>query len=91
MKERHESTAKKHAYLRDFCELVVMKECKFHASLLQLYNEKLTSEYLLRQICDGKYFGAVVCDIRVPETLKEYFAEMPPVFKKYRSVNRRCW
>ena len=36
---------------------------------------------LLKQICAGKYFGAAVCNIRVPETLKDYFAEMPPVFK----------
>ena len=35
----------------------------------------------MKQICAGKYFGAVVCDIHVPETLKDYFAEMLPVFK----------
>ena len=35
----------------------------------------------LEQICAGKYFGAVVCDIRVPEGLKGHFAELLPVFK----------
>ena len=29
----------------------------------------------------GKYFGTVVCDVPVPEVLKEHFAEMPPIFK----------
>ena len=58
-----------------------MKECEFQTTVSQPYKQKLTGEYLLKQICAGKYFGAVVCDIRVLEMLKEYFAEMPPVFK----------
>ena len=58
-----------------------MKECEFQTSVSQPYKQKLTGDYLLKQICARIYFGAVVCDICVPEPLKEYFAEMPPVFK----------
>ena len=36
------------------------------------------------KICNGSYFGAAVCDIHVPENLKEYFAEMTPVFKNVK-------
>ena len=58
-----------------------MKECEFQTTVSQPYKQKLTGDYLLKQICAGKYFGAVVCDIHVPEPLKEYFAEVPPAFK----------
>ena len=57
-----------------------MKKCEFQTTVSQPYKQKLTGDYLLKQICAGKYFGAVVCNIRVPEPLKEYFAEMPPIF-----------
>ena len=30
---------------------------------------------------NGSFFGQIECDIAVPEHLKEYFAEMPPIFK----------
>ena len=63
-----------------------MKECELRPSVSQPYKQKLTGDYLLKQICAEKYFGAVVCDIRVPEPLKEFFAEMPPVFKKCRGA-----
>ena len=38
----------------------------------------------LEEICNGKYFGAAVCDIYVPENLKAYVTEMPPVFKNVK-------
>ena len=79
MKERHENTVKKHAYLRENCRLVVMKECEFRVS--HSYGKEMLSEQLLEKICNGNYFGAAVCDIHVPENLKDYFAEMTPVFK----------
>ena len=43
-----------------------MKECEFQTTVSQ-HNRKLSSEQLLKEICDGKYFGAAVCDIHVPE------------------------
>ena len=56
-----------------------MKECDFR-SKPNLFPE-LTSDELLKKICNGEYFGAAVCDVYVPDRLKAYFAEMPPVFK----------
>ena len=72
---------KKHEYLHKFCNLVIMNECEFRHTLSQPYKQKLTGYDHLKKICAGKYFGAVVCDVHVPEVLKEHFAEMPPVFK----------
>ena len=58
-----------------------MKECEFR--VLQQF-PVLSSEQLLKEICNGNYFGAAVCDVNVPENLKPYFAEMPPVFKNVK-------
>ena len=30
---------------------------------------------------EGRMFGAIQCDVRVPDHLKSHFAEMPPIFK----------
>ena len=81
MNERCENTVKKHAYLRDIWRLVVMKECAFRPTFSQPCEQILTTEHLLKQICDGKYFGAVVCDIHVPDHLTDHFAKMTPIFK----------
>ena len=82
MKQRREATAEKHRYLRDNCnDLKVMKECEFKPNFSQPCNKTLTGDYLLKQICEGNYFGAVICDVYVPENLKEHFSEMTPVFK----------
>ena len=35
----------------------------------------------MQQICPGKYFGAVVCNVHISDSLKYHFAEMPPIFK----------
>ena len=56
-----------------------MKECNFR-SKPNLF-PVLSSDELLEKICNGEYFGAAVCDVYVPDHLKAYFAEMPPVFK----------
>ena len=66
--------------MREFCKLVIMKECEIRHTGSQPYKQKLTGDELLKQIFTGKYFGAVVCDIHVPENLKTDFAEMPPIF-----------
>ncbi|OAJ32745.1 hypothetical protein BDEG_28630 [Batrachochytrium dendrobatidis JEL423] len=36
---------------------------------------------ILKDVLDNTFFGMIECDIAVPEHLKEYFAEMPPIFK----------
>ena len=41
----------------------------------------LTEAQILRAIRNESLFGVVECDIRVPDSLKPEFAEMPPIFK----------
>ena len=42
----------------------------------------MSEEPLLQRIIDGKLFGYVQCDSKVPEHLKQYFSNFPPIFKK---------
>jgi hypothetical protein len=82
MKERRDKTAEKHRYLRQACnELIVMKECDFQPTFAQPCATTMTTDFLIKQICEDNIFGAVVCDISVPESLRDHFAEMTPVFK----------
>ena len=45
------------------------------------YRRPLSEEGLLHGIIDGKLFGYVQCDIEVPEHLRDYFSNFPPIFK----------
>ena len=36
----------------------------------------------MQEIRGGKLFGYVQCDLKLPEDLKAYFANFPPIFKK---------
>jgi hypothetical protein len=36
---------------------------------------------LVNDILSGLFYGVVECDVQVPEGLKDYFAEMAPIFK----------
>ena len=45
------------------------------------YRRKLSEEGLLQGIIDGQLFGYVQCDIELPEYLRDYFFNFPPVFK----------
>ncbi|GFN95226.1 hypothetical protein PoB_002173200 [Plakobranchus ocellatus] len=40
-----------------------------------------TKMSILRDIYDGYLYGLVRCDIKVPESLRSHFSEMPPIFK----------
>ena len=78
-------------------ELVEMWECdwrrlkKTSSQVQQFLNTKfrrpldhhktLTEVQILSAIRSESLFGVVECDIRVPDSLKPAFAEMPPVFK----------
>ena len=42
---------------------------------------EITSADIEKAVKDGSLFGLVLCDIRVPEHLYDYFSEMPPIFK----------
>ena len=41
----------------------------------------MSEEGLLHGIIDGQLFGYVQCDIEVPEHLRDYFSNFPPIFK----------
>ena len=45
------------------------------------YERPLSEEQLLQRIVDGRFFGYVQCDIEVPEHLRDYFSNIPPIFK----------
>ena len=46
------------------------------------YNRLLSEEQLLQGFIDGQLFGYVQYDIEVPEHLRSYFWNSPPIFKK---------
>ena len=45
------------------------------------YKTPLSEEQLLQGVFDGRLFGYVQCDIEVPEPLRDYFSNFPPIFK----------
>ena len=45
------------------------------------YKCPLSEEKLLQQLIDGRLFGYVQCPIEVPEHLRDYFSNFPPIFK----------
>ena len=45
------------------------------------YKRPLSEEQLLQGIIDGQLFGYVQCDIEVPEHLRSFFSNLPPIFK----------
>ena len=36
---------------------------------------------IVDDILNGVFFGLIECDIQVPDHLRDYFEEMPPIFK----------
>ena len=45
------------------------------------YRRPLSEEGLMQGIIDGRLFGYVQGDIEVPEHLRDYFSNFPPIFK----------
>ena len=41
----------------------------------------MTVEVMIEKILADELFGLVQCDVRVPDHLKSYYAQFPPVFK----------
>ncbi|KAL8588078.1 hypothetical protein ACOMHN_066299 [Nucella lapillus] len=41
----------------------------------------IRTEGVVRNVEKGKLFGLVQCDVEVPDHLRDFFAEMPPIFK----------
>ena len=46
------------------------------------WQRPLSEERLMQEIKSRRLFGYVQCDLKVPEYLKAYFANFPPIFKK---------
>ena len=75
-------------------QIVEMLECEWWCSLYESdesvksqlrenfpYRRPLSEEQLLQRIIDGRLFGYVQCDVEVPEHLRDYFSNFPPIFK----------
>ena len=74
-------------------KIIEMRECnwwdlyrtdatvKNHPRAKFLYQRSLGEERLMQEIKSRRLFGYVQCDLKVPEDLKAYFANFPPIFK----------
>ena len=87
-----EDTKKNTAYLRRHVKVVEMWECdwkelrkdpdvKSFLAPARRQKWKMMSHSIIAAVIDGTLFGMIECDVRVPDNLREYFAEMQPVFK----------
>ena len=78
-----EDTKKNTAYLRRHVHVVEMWECEWKRERDPPPRQKwkMTSHSIIAAVIDGTLFGMVECDVRVPDNLREYFAEMQPIFK----------
>ena len=99
MSELLAETRQTTAYLRQFVKVVELWECEWKemrrnpivkrcldAAFPRRRHARrtMTSQQILSGVLVGTVFGMIECDIRVPEELREYFAEMQPVFKNIR-------
>ena len=78
-----EDTKKNTAYLRRHVKVVEMWECDWKRERDTPPRQKwnMTQQQIITAVVDGTLFGMVECDVRVPDNLREYFAEMQPIFK----------
>ena len=76
-------TKKNTAYLRRHVHVVEMWECEWKRERDPPPRQKwkMTSHSIIAAVIDGTLFGMVECDVRVPDNLREYFADMQPIFK----------
>ena len=93
MKKRLEDEMRRD-YIQQKCyQIVAMWECewwslyktdvsvKSHLRENFPYKRLLSEEQLLQAIIDERLFGYVQCDNEVPEHLRDYFSNFPPIFK----------
>ena len=64
-----------------FCIYKSDESVKSHLRENIPYRRFLREEELLQGIIDGRLFGYVQCDFEVPEHLRDYFTNFPPIFK----------
>ena len=80
------------AYLRRHVKVVEIWECdwkelrkepdvKSFLAPARRQKWKMTQQQIITAVVDGTLFGMVECDVRVPDNLREHFAEMQPIFK----------
>lgn len=93
LNEKLTKTKEISAYIRSQnVNLVEMWECTWlqHKASNEIHNRyvyptehlfRMTKQQILGAILDGRLFGAVQCDLKVPDHLKAHYAEMPPIFK----------
>ena len=83
MAELLADTKKHTTYLRRHVKVVEMWECDWKRERDTPPRQKwnMTQNEILTAVIDGTLFGMIECDVRVPDNLREYFAEMQPIFK----------
>ena len=64
-------------------KVIEMWECEWRKICPQptQHQQPKTTQDILKGVRDDSLFGMVECDIHVPDHLKDYFKEMPPIFK----------
>ena len=100
MTQQLDETRKTTANLRQFVKVVEMWECEWkemrrNPIVKRCLNAAfprrrrhvrwtMTTQQILSGVRAGTVFGMIECEIRVPEDLREYFAEVQPEFKNIR-------
>ncbi len=71
-----EATKKESADIRAF-----IKRKQFNWKSALVGTKVINKDIIIDKIKSGDLFGLVQCSIQVPDDLKEYFEDMPPIFK----------
>ena len=91
--EKYTKTQKITKYFQDLGYTVIEQwECEWKAKRRTLDTEnkylyptehryRMTEGEILTAVLNGQLFGALEVDVSVPDSLKEYFSELPPIFK----------
>ena len=93
LNEKLKQTQEISKYIRSLgYQLIEMWECRWseHKKHHTIHNNyvyptehqfRMTQDQIISAIQGGFIFGAIQCDVRVPDHLKCHFEEMPPIFK----------
>ena len=92
-KKRELDALRRHYIQEKGCKIIEMWECEWwrlyittnfvkqHFREHFTHRRSLAADQLLEETKEGQLFGYVQCDIVVPESLREIFANFPPIFK----------
>ena len=93
IKNREEDQRRKDYIQQEGYKIIKMWECKWwelyrtdatvknHLRANFHYQRPVSEERHMQGIRSRRLFGYVQCDLKVPEHLKAYFANLPPIFK----------